>query len=180
MFSQKDIHTRQVFFENGLHPAKMSQHKVLTPIRSDKKTLSNRESAKISLSLNAKITHFDEQCEPSDDAFVNQIKNQTTCASTTKKHSKITTNVKNHFNYEPIEYYDPFFEDPGIYDDARRLSNRFEANQVTCSLDPNKWTPCSSKKALKSSQKPKADTGKTKKGTNLSEAFAKLVTESSS
>ncbi|KAH9410480.1 hypothetical protein TYRP_023609 [Tyrophagus putrescentiae] len=81
---------------------------------------------------------------------------------------------------QPIEYYDPFFEDPGIYDDARRLSNRFEANQVTCSLDPNKWTPCSSKKALKSSQKPKADTGKTKKGTNLSEAFAKLVTESSS
>ncbi len=157
----------------------MSQHKLFTPIRSAKKTLSNRESAKISLSLSApKNIHFDKQCKSplpekhTNDVFVNQnLNGDTTLASKTK--------VQNDLNYEQIEY-DPYFEDSWIYEDARRLSSRFEASQVTRSLDPNKWTPCSSKKALKNSRKPKADAGKTKKGTDLSETFAKLTAESSS
>lgn len=160
----------------------MSQPKLFTPIKSRKTTLSSRESAKISLSFSASLERKSLlMAKNTNDAFVNQnLNSKPTSVSTTKKNKKMTK-AKNNHNYDALcTESKSFSEDSYIYEEARRLSGRYEANQVTCSLDPKKWTPYSSKKAVKNSQKLKTDIGKTKKRFDLSETFAKLGTESSS
>lgn len=159
----------------------MSHNKMFTPIRSRKTTLSNRESAKISLSFSASLEYKSPSLgEQANDAFVNKKLISKTTPVYTKKKNKTVSKGKNNINDQLCAEGDPFLEDSWIYEEARRLSGRYEANQVTCSRDPNKWTPYSSKKAQKNLQKQKTDMSKTKKGTDLSETFAKLATESSS
>lgn len=63
---------------------------------------------------------------------------------TTKKTQKTVTQTYDYDTW--FDPFDSFYDDPFICDNARRVSNRFEATQVTASRDPTKWTPCSQEK----------------------------------